>query len=175
MSLAGGLDQLAAIGLINAVPGPDSAYSFRHALVQEAAYSTVLRSDRRRLHGVVGTTLEQLYPDRRAELAALLAFHFREAGLELRALAYYSLAGKTALAAYANREAADHYRAALLLTPDERERADLLAGLAEALVRQSRYAEAADLWRQAAAFYHTAGDSDGVARMMAAAARAAWE
>ncbi len=170
------LSQLEAAGLVRSVAGsPDVVYLFRHALVQDATYGTLVRADRRRLHGLVGIMLEQLYPDRRVEMAPVLAAHFLEAGEELRALAYYSLAGKSALAAYANREAAGHYRAGLLLTPDERERADLLAGLAEALVRQSLYAEAAGLWLQAADFYGAAGDTDGATRMMAAAARAAWE
>jgi tetratricopeptide (TPR) repeat protein len=107
------LAQLEAGGLLGAADEADPGYRFRHALIQDAAYASLLRADRRRLHGVVGATLEALYPERRSELAPVLATHFAEAGDEARALAYFVLAGQEAAAHSANAEAAGHYRRAL--------------------------------------------------------------
>jgi hypothetical protein len=92
---------------------PERAYLFRHALVQDAAYGSLLRVDRKRLHRMVGETLEALYPEREAELAPLLAEHFAGAGDDMRSLHYYTLAGDGAAGRYANPEAIAHYSRAL--------------------------------------------------------------
>ena len=55
---------------------PELEYLFKHALLQDAAYRSLVKQDRRHLHQVVGETLERLYPDRRQALAPLLAQHF---------------------------------------------------------------------------------------------------
>src|SRR5262245_24366940 len=126
------LTQLAQAGLLSlASDAPEAEYVFRHTLVQEAAYSTLLRADRRRLHRAVGEVLEATYPDQLSELAPLLAAHFTEAGDDARALHYWTLAGDVALAAYANPEAARAYEAALALAPGDAARAALLIGLGE--------------------------------------------
>jgi tetratricopeptide (TPR) repeat protein len=175
-TLQSALDRLETAGLLRPVlTDPDLEYLFRHALVQEAAYNSLLRADQRRLHAAAGEALEALFPDQRTGLAPILAVHYLEAGNPLRALAYFSLAGKAALAGYANVEAERHYRAALTLTTDDRERADLLAALAEALERQGRFAASAAAWAAAGDLYGATGDPDGVARMYAGAARTAWE
>ncbi|RPI32523.1 MAG: hypothetical protein EHM70_08780, partial [Chloroflexota bacterium] len=62
---------------------PELEYAFKHALVQEAVYTSLLKHDRRILHLTVGESLEQLYPDSRDELAPMLAMHFDEAGEHL--------------------------------------------------------------------------------------------
>jgi predicted ATPase len=69
---------------------PEIEYLFRHALVQEAAYETILKADRRVLHRVVGEALERLYPDRLTELAPILGQHFAEAGASEKASAIYA-------------------------------------------------------------------------------------
>ena len=51
---------------------PEIEYIFRHALVQDVTYNSVLRKDRRIIHAAVGGALERLYPDRGDELAATL-------------------------------------------------------------------------------------------------------
>ncbi|MFN2555463.1 MAG: AAA family ATPase [Nitriliruptorales bacterium] len=100
------LGQLEAVGLLRLMTvRPELVYAFRHALIQEAAYSSLLRSERRRLHGVVGETLEQLHAQGRAELAAQLAHHFEQAGRTDRAARYQLEAGERALRRFANREA----------------------------------------------------------------------
>jgi tetratricopeptide (TPR) repeat protein len=92
---------------------PDLEYLFRHALVQDAAYDSLLRTDRKRLHLHVGETLESLYPDRLDELAPVLGAHFFEAGDLDRALRYFVRAGDLAMAKYANTEATMHYSRAI--------------------------------------------------------------
>ena len=81
------LDTLEARGLIRlATYLPELEYLFRHWLVQDAAYGSLLRQERKQLHGQVGQALESLYPERRGELASVLAMHFEEAGDTERAL-----------------------------------------------------------------------------------------
>ena len=68
------LGKLEASGLIQvAAVQPELEYLFRHALVQDAAYSSLLKQDRRTLHRLAAETLLTLYPDRRRELAAVIA------------------------------------------------------------------------------------------------------
>jgi tetratricopeptide (TPR) repeat protein len=174
VSLHAHLASLEASGLIRlAAVDSDLEYLFRHALVQDAAYASLLKADRRALHLAVGETLERLYPERSNELAPALARHFHTAGDEVRALKYFALAGDTALKTYANAEAESHYRAALSLTTAEADKAHVLPGLGEALLRQSRFEEASRIWREAITAYQSLGDYAGAARMFTRAARTA--
>jgi tetratricopeptide (TPR) repeat protein len=116
VTLQSQLITLEASGLIRlAETQPELEYLFRHALVQEAAYASLVKTDRRQLHLAVGEALERLYPDRldARELAPLLADHFFKAGDDERALKYFTLAGDAAARVYANAEAALHYSRAL--------------------------------------------------------------
>lgn len=76
------LDQLVSSELIfrRGLP-PDAEYTFKHALVQDAAYSTLLRSRRQQIHARIATTLEEQFPDIVTAQPALLAHHCTEAGL----------------------------------------------------------------------------------------------
>jgi serine phosphatase RsbU (regulator of sigma subunit)/tetratricopeptide (TPR) repeat protein len=175
MTIVSQLSTLESAGLIRlAQYEPDLEYLFRHTLVQDAAYATLLASDRKRLHRIVGEALEHLYPDRLNEYAAMLANHFQQAGDAQHAQAYFVRAGEAALAAYANQEAESQYCSALALPASDAQRASLLAGLGEALYRQSRFEEAIDTWREGIALYQEVGDRGGVARLYARSARAAW-
>ena len=100
------LDTLEAKGLIRlAALQPELEYLFRHSLVQDAAYGSLLKQERRDLHARVGDALEALYPERRAELAAVLAMHFEEAGDADRAIDYLIEAGQYGYRRFAIREA----------------------------------------------------------------------
>ncbi len=111
------LDSLEFSGLIRlAQMEPEVEYLFRHALVQDVVYTSLLNRDRQQLHNAVGHALERLYPERLEFLSPVLGHHFDAAGDEQRACAYFIMAGNRALAAYANREAENHYRRALELT-----------------------------------------------------------
>jgi len=163
--LDGHLTQLARRGLLQ--PAPDSAdleYLFRHALIQDAAYAGLLRTDRRTLHHQVAQALEALYPERRADLAAQLAHHFAAAGQDATARGYYEQAADRALSSYSNEEAAAHYQAALTLARAPADQARLHAGRAEALGRLGHVAEATHAWQTAIAAYTAAADGAGLAR-----------
>ncbi|MGD9144292.1 MAG: SpoIIE family protein phosphatase [Anaerolineae bacterium] len=169
------LGRLETSGLIRlAQIEPDLEYLFRHILVQEAAYHSLLAADQKRLHLAVGEAVEQLYADRLDELAAMLARHFERGGDDQHALAYFVRAGDAALATYANEEAENQYRSALALGCSEAQRAELLSGLGEAVYRQSRFDEALDTWGAGIKLYQRLGDLGGVAQLYARSARAAW-
>ena len=100
------LDTLTAKGLVRLVAEqPELEYLFRHALVQDAAYGSLLKQERRDLHGRVGEALEQLYPERTGELAPVLAMHFEQAGDQEKAIDYYVAGGQHALGQNAIQEA----------------------------------------------------------------------
>jgi tetratricopeptide (TPR) repeat protein len=110
------LAQLESHGLVHvALKDPELEYLFRHALIHDAAYASLVKFDRVTLHREVGEALERLYPDRVAspELAPQLAHHFLQAGDDERALKYFTLAGDAAARVYANAEARQHYTRAL--------------------------------------------------------------
>lgn len=106
-------EQLQQAGLIQSVEANHEAhFTFRHALIQDAAYNSILIKRRRALHRRIGEVLEQLFPGRIDELAPLLAHHFYSAR-DPRALGYSIQAAETAARLYANAEAATHYSHAL--------------------------------------------------------------
>jgi len=108
------LAQLEFSGLVRLAQAlPELEYLFRHALIQDAAYRSLVKADRRTLHRIVGEALERAYADRIDEIAPLLARHFDEAGDDDRALKYFTLAGDVAARTYANAEAILHYTCAL--------------------------------------------------------------
>lgn len=113
MNLTSPLTQLQAIELIRRLNDLDPAYMIRHALVQDTAYSSLLKNERRRLHRLIGQTLEQIYPDAIQENAALLARHFVEAGDDTKILEYAACAGDAEARLYAKTEAIEHYNTAL--------------------------------------------------------------
>src|ERR1051325_10252257 len=99
--LAENLTQLESSGLIRlAQLHPDLEYLFRHALVQEAAYDSILKADRKLLHLAVAEEIEQFYSARLDEYSALLGYHFREAGKKEKAREYFSRAGDYAAAKF---------------------------------------------------------------------------
>lgn len=119
MTIEAQLDTLESKGLIRlAASRPDLEYLFRHWLVQDAAYGSLLKQERRELHRLVGEALEMLYPDRADELAGVLAIHFSEAGDTDKAIQYLVAAGRFALDRNAIAEAYSAFdRAATLLPP----------------------------------------------------------
>lgn len=114
MSISQQLEALETSSLIQVfATQPELEYLFRHALVQEAAYSAVLHADRRHLHRIVGQTLERLYVDRLDAVAGLLAEHYSKAADDVKAAEYAKRAGDAAERMYAHPEARGHYARAL--------------------------------------------------------------
>ena len=110
------LAQLAAPELIF-VRGepPYSTYVFRHALVQDAAYGTLVRSGRQQLHRRIAEALEEGFPETATTQPELLAHHFIQAGLTERAITYLRKAGERTIERSANAEAVRHLTQALEL------------------------------------------------------------
>ena len=84
---------------------PTAEYLFKHALVQDTAYSTLLRGPRQALHRCIAETLEQRFPDLVATRPEILAHHYGEAAIADKAIIYWHLAGKSSVAKSAMREA----------------------------------------------------------------------
>jgi tetratricopeptide (TPR) repeat protein len=114
---------------------PELEYLFHHALVQDAVYSSILISDRERIHNAVGRTIERLFPDRLDKYSSELAQHFEAAGEERLALDYHVQAGDRAAAIYANAEAASHYRRAVKIAIEYEDSGDILLHLCNKLGR----------------------------------------
>jgi class 3 adenylate cyclase/predicted ATPase len=123
------LRQLTVAGLVFGHGGSSpTSFRFKHALVQDAAYSTLLRSQKQQLHARIVQVLEQRHPELAEEQPEILAHHFTQAGLALRAAQYGLAAGRRAAARSANPEAISHYARALdvLATIPAREERDRL-------------------------------------------------
>jgi tetratricopeptide (TPR) repeat protein len=125
---------------------PDAEYTFKHALVQDAAYSTLLRSRRQQLHGRIAATLEQEFREIAAAQPQLLAHHFTEAGLTERAVEYRLTAGQQAVSHSAMLEAVAQLQNGLSLLsslPENRWRQqqelDLHVALAPGLMATRNY------------------------------------
>lgn len=113
------LGSLEASGLIQiAALQPELEYLFRHALVQEAAYASLLKQDRRSLHRAAADAILALHPERERELAGVIAMHLEQAGEAARAAHYLLIAGEHALQQFANREAIAFYVRAGQLADD---------------------------------------------------------
>jgi class 3 adenylate cyclase/tetratricopeptide (TPR) repeat protein len=122
---------------------PDVIYEFKHALVQDAAYNSLLRSKRLQFHKRIGETLEARFAETVATKPELLAHHFREAGLPAKAFPYAMRAGEAAAGRYAPTEARARFQEALdlahSLPPSENvSRAQIEASLKLASVAQNR-------------------------------------
>jgi class 3 adenylate cyclase/predicted ATPase len=124
-----GLEALQRAGLVYAesrVSG--SIYAFKHALVQEVAYQSLLRSRRRELHLSIAEALERRFPQTARDAPELVAHHWTEAGNVERAVTGWLAAGRRAAERSEYREAIAHLRTGLAL----------VAGLADAGVRRER-------------------------------------
>ncbi len=131
-------------------PAPE--YSFRHGLVQEVAYGSMVEPKRRTLHRRVGEALEALYPESREEVYGLLARHFSEADEPQKAVEYLLKAGDAARALYAEQEALEHYaraRAFLARLGDERRARDTLFKMALAHHLAFEFEKAEDAYDEA--------------------------
>ncbi len=89
---------------------PEAVYSFKHALVRDVAYDSLLKSRRQQLHGEIARALERHFPNVVESEPEIVARHFTEAGLVDPAIDYWLKAGNLALSRSANAEAVKHLR-----------------------------------------------------------------
>jgi predicted ATPase len=94
---------------------PEPAYIFKHAVIQDVAYNSLLIQRRKALHKAVGAAIEELYADRLTEHYEELAHHYEKGEAWEKALEYLVKAGQKTQQAYANREALAHYNRALIV------------------------------------------------------------
>ncbi len=118
-TLLQGLNELVGTGLAfrRGIP-PDAIYSFKHVLVQDTAYATLLRSRRQELHARVAAVLEARGVETVEQQPELLAHHCTQAGLIEKAIACWLRAGQQSLARSAMIEAVAQLRKGLDLLPD---------------------------------------------------------
>jgi class 3 adenylate cyclase/tetratricopeptide (TPR) repeat protein len=126
---------------------PEAIYSFKHALVRDAAYESLLRSRRQQLHGQIARALEERFADVVASQPEIVAQHFTEAGLVGSAIDYWLKAGNLALSRSANAEAVKHLRQGIELAQSKgpsaqriRKELDLFLALGPATAATEGYA-----------------------------------
>jgi class 3 adenylate cyclase/predicted ATPase len=143
---------------------PDAVYSFKHALVQDAAHGTLLRGPRQSLHGLIAEALEAQSPEMMENQPELFAQHYAEGGLVEKSVACWVKAARRSAARSAMAEAAAQFQKGLdqlvLLpaTPEHRrQELELRSGLGAALMAANGFAapatgeahaRARELWEQ---------------------------
>jgi predicted ATPase len=146
--LGSALDRIIAAGLLfrQGIP-PQASYLFKHALVQDAAYSTLLRDPRRALHARIADTLENQFVEVAENRPEVLARHCSEAGLIAKAAALWGKAGQRSLERSTLAEAVEQLTRALgqiAILPaspvQRREEIKLQVALANALMHTKGYA-----------------------------------
>jgi predicted ATPase/class 3 adenylate cyclase len=137
-SLQSALDRLAASGLVFAKGEPPRAdYTFKHALVQETAYESLLRGRRQEIHLSIAKALSERFPDVKAAQPELLAHHFTLAGEVDQAIEHWLQAGQRATERSAELEAIGHLSKALEVlesSPPSQERDQRELGIRIALL-----------------------------------------
>jgi class 3 adenylate cyclase/predicted ATPase len=143
---------------------PDAVYTFKHALVQEAAHGSLLRDTRQQLHGQIAEALEAHFPELMDSEPELFARHYVEAGLVEKSVLYWGKAARRSAARSAMAEAATQYQKGLvqltLLSDDfarRRQELEFYAALGAVLQAVKgfaapetghAYARAHELWKQ---------------------------
>jgi predicted ATPase len=121
-SLQTALGHIASCGLIFARgEPPNSTYIFKHALVQDAAYASLVRSKRQQLHGRIADALMETFPETVETQPELLGHHLAQAGRTEGAIEYLQKAGRRAIEHSANTEAIAHLTHAIELQRSLRE------------------------------------------------------
>ena len=152
---------------------PDANYTFKHALIQDAAYESLLRSRRQQYHQQSARALGERFSDTMDAQPELLAHHYFEAGLTQEAVTYWLRAGEQALSIYAWEEALAHFQRGLRAravplsgteTARDAEVAALLFGLARAqsgtTTLEGEMGETVNILSRAFEFYADSGDAD---------------
>jgi tetratricopeptide (TPR) repeat protein len=128
---------------------PKARYIFKHALIQDAAYASLLRSTRQHVHQQIAQVIEKQFPETVETQPELLAQHYTEAGLNEQAVGYWKQAGQRAIEHSANLEAARHFNKGLEVLktrPETSQRAqdelNLLIMLGPALIATKGYISA---------------------------------
>ena len=164
-ALNDGLNKLAEAGLVfrRGTP-PQASYMFKHALVQDTAYASLLKSRRQQLHAKIASVLESQFQTLIASQPEIAAHHLHQAGFPERAIDYWRRAAGQASARSAIREAYNHLGAALAAhrelprnDENQRLRLDLLAERIGPVIGVAGYSapEMTELYEDAMSVYET--------------------
>ena len=158
-TLQAGLKQLGAAEILyqRGVP-PQATYSFKHALLQDASYESLLKSKRQQLHTQTAQVLEERFPEAVRQHPEIVAHHYTGANLLERAIPYWQQAGQKSLQTSAYREAISHLSKGIELLqklPEDAERIQpelslqLALGAASIATRGYLATEAEDAYERA--------------------------
>ena len=152
----------------------EQEFTFKHIILRDATYESVLKRLRRTYHAQVAAWLIERSGERVGEYAGLIGGHYETAGEVAQAARWYGQAGKQARSTYAPEVAIDYYQKALALLPDRTvseawedyavQRIVLYEGLWEMLLWQARYTDAADACRVMREAAEASGDAVAQAR-----------
>ncbi len=160
---------------------PRAEFTFKHALIQETAYQSLLRSVRQPLHARIAKVLEEQFPERAEAEPEVIARHYDVAGLAGPAIAHYRRAGEGAMQRSAHEEAIGHLRRALQLLatlPETRERhrqelaLQIALGTPLAGVRAWSHPEYEQTFARARELASRIGDAPELARVLVGMAQA---
>jgi class 3 adenylate cyclase/tetratricopeptide (TPR) repeat protein len=148
---------------------PQVRYVFKHALVQDAAYQSLLKSTRQQVHQQIAQVLVRQFPDTVETQPELVAHHYTEAGLGEQAIPYWQRAGERAVRLPAYAEAVRFYQLALQALErqepvDEAQRCTLLLALGEAQERAGKPIEAQETCLHAADSARALGATESLVR-----------
>jgi tetratricopeptide (TPR) repeat protein len=165
-------------------PNGGLAYRFKHALIQDAAYSSLLKSRRQQYHGQSARALEARFPEIAETQPELLAGHYAAAGQFEAAISYWGTAGNRALARSANQEAVAHFTQGLALlaglpeTPERmQQELPMQTSLGVALMATQGYGapEAGEAFQRAEALCQALGETQQLFQMAPAYGERAME
>ena len=149
---------------------PQATYVFKHALIQDAAYQSLLRSTRQQHHQRIAQVFAARFPETAETQPELLAHHYTEAGLREQAMPYWQQAGQRALQRSANLEAVSHMTRGLEVLgtlPETHERAQqelalqIILGAALRATKGSSAPEAERTYARACALCAAGGETPG--------------
>ena len=140
-------------------PQPEQAalgYVFKHAIISEAIYSTILKKERSELHGKVGEAIEQLYAGQLENQIDILARHFSWSSKKERALYYLNQAAQRSARSHINDQARNYYEEAIDLLPQVTHTPDqaiqMHMGLGDVLTLVGEYNAARQHYEQSLGF-----------------------
>jgi len=177
-----GLDRLVNAEILFARGEPPNAtYTFKHALIQETAYHSLLNRTRQHLHEGVARALEEQFPEHIAAQPEVVARHYEQAGLVAQAIGHFRRAGEQATRRSANEESISHLQHSLMLVEKlpasrDRLRQELAIQMAIAVpliaARGWSHPEHAQAFSRARELATLIGDSPELPRVLAGMANA---
>ncbi len=170
------LDRLENLQIVRRAGEAEQTFVFKHGLMQEAFYASLLKTQRRRLHRDAAEAIEQLFPERLDELSSILAFHWEQAKAPGRARHYLIRAGQRAAQRYANAEALDLYTRALVFTGNAPPAEVMSIYMARARLFDflSRYDQALDDYAAALGIARQTDDAENECRVLGLMAWLHW-